>query len=172
MYSDKNRSEAFSRGRGRLGCVGKGVAVLGHGAALGEVSVGGHEVGVPLDEREGRVVLKLVDDNLELLVDLLFGTVQGKLGDPDGLLKLVVDVEGVLEECVGVDSVDVDVDKVSRALAGARIEPLLEPVDAHVASAVGDGRSADARLARKRVHQLNVRGGSLLGREVSLARVV
>jgi hypothetical protein len=158
---------------GRLRGVGEGVAVRAHGVALDHHAVSRHEVGVVLDEREGCVSLDLVNDDLQLPVDLLVGTAKGELGDPDGLPEQVVNVDEVLEEGVGVEAVDVDVDEVNHALAVASLEKALEPADSLMSgTAVGDGGSTDTSLASEGVHQLNVRGGSLLRREVGLSGVV
>ena len=76
-------------------------------------------------------------------------------GDVDGgALDVVVDVDGV------------------EAAARAGFDEVLQPRETRGAAAVGDGRRAEGRFARKRLHVRFVGGGGPLRREVRLAGVV
>lgn len=96
-----------------------------------------------------------------------------KLGNPDGETGSVVDGLEMAEEVIAVVAVPVNGSEVVRALATAGANELLEPRDAlAVSTAIGDGGSADASLAGKGVHVLNVGSSGDRGRDVGLASVV
>lgn len=180
MYRWKRRFWCCNDGTGvepwldGLDGVGKGkrVAVGAHAAALDHDAFRGHEVGVTLNERKGRVLLDLVDYLGDVAVDLGVGAEKAKLGDPHGLVEHLVRLEEVVQEYSGGDAVDVKIHKVGGAPSTAGAEPALQPAETHAAAAVGDRGRSDASLALEGVHVLLVRSRRRLGRHVGLLGMV
>ena len=158
-----------------LAVVGKSLTVAAEAVARRDQAAGtDHEVRVPLDERVLRVGVHGGHDGLQEAVDLVIGAAGGELGNPDRLLGGVVDVDEVLEETGGIGrAVPVDRHEVNGALAVASAQERGQPRDTLAgAVAVGDGGGADGSLAFEGVHELDVGGRGVLGREVGLACVV
>jgi hypothetical protein len=152
-----------------LGAIRKGIAINTECVASDKMALADHEVSVALNEREGRIILELVDNLRQLSVDLLLGAIEGELSDPDGLLEGAVDVEHMVKEGLGINAVDMDVDEINRALSIASIEEFLQPANALVRSAaVGDSWCANLSFACEGVHELDVFLGRQLRRHVGL----